>query len=377
MNFSLASKLLLLASSALQALNVSAHQCAACVGYKGCTIGDSKCRCKANDTKCKKKKEDCSPGKPNWGCHADEECEVGTWDSGNPKTWGTCKHTEAECVPFAGGDRAVAALTGGDFAGAGGTVALTSNPDGSFLMSLDGVGLGIKCQSDNTGCDCGSMRGTCKAIIVDGTSCDDITGKNGIAWLPFVVTDKGFSNDATRVFDGGELATNLGRAVVVTHSTNWNDEVIMGCGLLEAAAGGVDRNTFLRAEMGAYPGYVAAVEVIGAVTVAYRADGTFKFEYDLAGLEASCERCGIHIHSGTSCNTHEEVKGPGWNSDLVLDLWTADDGAAYGTDESGAAKGYFNMYNGFSMGKNQGRAVVIHDGGGVRVGCGVLELVVA
>lgn len=373
MNFSLAGKLLLLASPALQALNVSAQQCSACVGYKGCTDGDSKCKCKNNGTKCKKKKEDCSPEKPNWGCHADEECEVGEWASGNPKTWGTCKHTEAECVPFAGGDRAIAALTG-DFAGVGGTVALTSNSDGSFLMSLDGAGLGINC--DNSGCSCGPTRGTCKAYIVNGMSCDseDLKDKTVTATLPFVVTDKGFSNDAIRVVEGGDLATNLGRAVVVSHQDNNADNIIMGCGLLEAAAGGADRNTFLRAEMGAYPGS-GADEVSGEVTVAYRADGTFKFEYDLAGL-ASCEGCGIHIHSGTSCNTHEEVKGHGWNSDLVMDLWTAPGGATYNTD-GGAVKGYFNMYNGFSMGKNQGHAVVIHDQAGQRVGCGVLQLVVA
>merc|ERR1719291_691013 len=96
----------------------------------------------------------------------------------------------------------------------------------------------------------------------------------------------------------------------------------VGCGLLAAAAGGDDPDTILKADMGVYPGYAGDVEAQGTVKVLYRTDGTFKFEYDLTGLEPNCVGCGIHIHAGKSCATHEEVKGHGWNSAVVQDLWT-------------------------------------------------------
>lgn len=256
-----------------------------------------------------------------------------------------------------------------------GTVTVTHNPDGAFLLTLDAAGLDPACVDD----------ADCQVRITKGTSCDAPFGDDPADTGHYVADDPWgdvtfgaynssemvFSNSAWRVDNGYTLSGNLGHAVVVYKSLNR-----VGCGVLVAADGAVDRDIVLKAEMGRYPGYTGAVAASGAVTVSYRADWTFEFAYDLAGLEADCTGCGIHIHAGLSCANAQDVKGHGWNTDVVQDLWTAAGGATYATDPEGVARGHFNTYNGYSFGKNMGHAVVIHAQDGTRVGCGVLGGVV-
>ena len=124
--------------------------------------------------------------------------------------------------------------------------------------------------------------------------------------------------------------------------------------------------------MGTYPGYVGDLNARGKVKVTFHDNDTFKFHFALRGLEANCEGCGIHIHAGVSCATNEEVKGHGWNSVVVQDLWTPAGGAVYSTNKYGRAEGYFEMFNGYGYEENLNHAVVIHAQDGKRVGCGLL-----
>jgi len=240
------------------------------------------------------------------------------------------------------------------------------------MGSLDAAGFDPACAAHD---DAATASGSCTVTIVDATTC---TGYNAASpptakgHVSVIAYDGGLSNSAERITPADSLADNLGRAVVVIDSSS----NYVGCGLLGAAAGGVDQDTILQADMGVYPGYTGAVAAQGTVKVLYRTDGTFQFEYDLTGLEQNCVGCGIHIHAGKSCATHEEVQGHGWNSEVVQDLWTSAGGATYGTDGTGNGKGYFNLYNGYSLGINSGHAVVIHGQDGTRVGCGVLGVAI-
>merc|ERR1711902_90643 len=107
-------------------------------------------------------------------------------------------------------------------------------------------------------------------------------------------------------------------------------------------------------------------------TVTFNPDKTFLFEYDLSGLAPNCVKCGIHIHAGVSCETHEKVLGHEWNSIVVQDLWVTAGGAFYNSDENGKVDSSFNLYNGYGPIENYSHAVVIHTQDGSRVGCGVL-----
>lgn len=248
-----------------------------------------------------------------------------------------------------------------------GTLSVNYNPDGSFLLSLDAAGLhpdgGYVAFSSGTSCS-----NVFQPYYDDSSVPDPWFDENGSPLIRYTASEEGFSNSAWRINNGFGSQENDGHAFVVT-GFNIGPS---GCGVLGVAG----NRMRLAAEMDMYPGYTGSHVVTGDVRVTYRKDSTFNFRYNLEGLEADCKGCGIHIHAGTSCDSHELVKGHGWNSEVVQDLWTADGGATYDSDAEGNAEGYFNLYNGYSFGKNVGHAVVVHAQSGERVSCGVLEGVV-
>jgi len=250
-------------------------------------------------------------------------------------------------------------------------VSLNYNPDGSFLLSLDAAGLGGGNVAISSGTSCSDIESGLGA----GPYYDDNSMSNpwfGMGFSPRIVyeaSEEGFSNGAWRVDNGFGSQENDGHAFIMFDGYG---EGLVVCGVLGVAG---DR-MLLAAEMDVYPGYEGGLNVAGSVRVTYRKDGTFKFRYNLEGLEADCEGCGIHIHEGTSCDSHELVKGHYWDDEVVEDLWTTAGGATYDSDAEGNAEGYFNVYNGYSFGKNVGHAVVVHAQSGARVACGVLEGIV-
>jgi len=249
-----------------------------------------------------------------------------------------------------------------------GIATINYNEDGSFLFAVDYF--------------LANHPGAVTAIV-NATSCDEIdeytiphtlepitSDEEFDSQLVFLESVDGFSNNASRIDNGFLAEDNVGYAILIV------DYDFEACGVLGYASDNEPSDKMLlKATMGVYPNYMPGLTVSGSVTVAYRNDGTFKFSYDLEGVEPACAdgSCGIHIHAGTSCANHTDVLGHGWNSEVVQDLWTEEGGAVYVADDKGNAKGFFNLYNGFSFGKNLGHAVVVHASNGTRIGCGVLE----
>ena len=132
------------------------------------------------------------------------------------------------------------------------------------------------------------------------------------------------------------------------------------------------KKSTLYACIGTYPGYTGDLSVSGSVKVTYNnMDLTFK--YDLEGGAADCERCGIHIHTGTTCDDADLVGGHYWAPATAKDPWTTLGVAIYGTDESGDGKGSYDLNAGLAIEENVGHAVVVHDAAGVPYGCGLLS----
>lgn len=242
-----------------------------------------------------------------------------------------------------------------------GTATLRFNMDGSFLFALD----------------MGELAGDGAAVITDGNSCgDDMsvtpytsegTGQDFDGTVnSYEVLAEGISQSAFRFNNGFTRDENLGKTVLIYYDSNPTE--VVACGVLAPE----QTKKVLTAEMGTYPGYDGDLTPVGKVTVSFRYDDSFLFQYDVTGLETSCIGCGIHIHAGTSCETHELVEGHGWNNVVVQDLWTAAGGATYSTDDMGNAKGYFELFNGYGYEENYLHAVVIHMQDGKRVGCGQL-----
>jgi hypothetical protein len=249
-----------------------------------------------------------------------------------------------------------------------GAASISCNEDGSFLFHIDADGLDTVCTSSSS----------CKVAVYDGISCDAVgsahyndleygTDPWSLDGENTYFTSGGGSTSSAFNFDNGYTCdANEGKVVVAFDS---DGTTIAGCGVLGEKA----KESVLKAEMGLYPNYTGDLEAEGEVTVTFNDDHTFQFRFDIKGLEADCVDCGIHIHTGTSCATHEEVSGHYWNTDVVRDLWTAAGGAVYNTDEKGKDKGSYNLYNGYGVVENNHHAVVIHLQDGTRAACGVLE----
>lgn len=67
----------------------------------------------------------------------------------------------------------------------------------------------------------------------------------------------------------------------------------------QACPTGVDADTTLESNnLGRYPGYPGTLTPAGSVKVKFFEDESMQFSYDVSGLPANCDRCGVHIHTG-------------------------------------------------------------------------------
>jgi len=270
-----------------------------------------------------------------------------------------------------------------------GIATVNFNQNGAFLLALDLANIPVNRTQVPI-----SPNATAAAFITNSKDCNELLCDTDLRFPseddseqfqqivlinPNFNEDSSFSNDAGQAYNGFGSDDNKGYAIIIVSlppgPTSLDYDEVIGCGILDRASDNEPSDSmFLEATIGVYPDYTPGLEVSGSVVVSYRADGTFKFSYDLEGVDPACaDGCGIHIHAGTSCDTADQVQGHGWNSDVVQDLWTPEGGAVYVANDMGKARGFFNLYNGFSFGKNLGHAVVVHTDGGARVGCGVLE----
>jgi len=244
-----------------------------------------------------------------------------------------------------------------------GRVSLRFNPDDSMLVHVNVVNSNAVCTTANK-CLLKINEGTCDNIGALSTA----PGYEG-AWSSgenyFTFDANGISRSVFVSNNGFGYDENKGKIVTLSDSS----DTVWACSVIMAES--MEPNT-LYAEIGVYPNYTGGLTPSGIVKIVFNYDGTFKFMYDLEGLEENCEDCGIHIHDGVSCETHEQVMGHGWNAAFVRDLWKNQYGAVYETDHSGSASSYFYLSNGWSIGINNGHAVVIHGKDGTRIGCGQL-----
>lgn len=249
-------------------------------------------------------------------------------------------------------------------------VTVNFNPDDSALVHIAGTtGItGCSTPEDGPGACTVTLQDSCEGTnLYHSDMSDPWTGEVNY----FTTDDETTETKSAFMINYGLGYKGTRRAAVVVSAPGeapW-------CGILRPAP---RKLTALTATVGKYPEYAGSKDFTptGTIGLEYGVDGTFTYSFDVAGLEADCEGCGIHVHAGVSCETHAQVKGHGWNVEYVRDLWTSTGGAVYATDEYGNAMGEFKLYNGFDIFSNMNHAVVIHAQDGARLGCGVLKLVV-
>jgi hypothetical protein len=122
----------------------------------------------------------------------------------------------------------------------------------------------------------------------------------------------------------------------------------------------------LKATLGPYPGETSP-HPTGSVAIEDQPDGSLKVYYDM--VVGGVASGGLHIHSGRSCDTPEGVGGHYWSDLSVSDPWVTTTYAGDGTN----AKGSFVVNSGYTYGSNVGRTVVVHNGSGEKIACGILQ----
>ncbi len=109
----------------------------------------------------------------------------------------------------------------------------------------------------------------------------------------------------------------------------------------------------------------------GTVTVKFEDGGMAMVSYALADLPEECEDCYMAIYDGDECS---DMGDPLWDTDE----WSSDtkweEEGKIGTNLDGeAAGGMFGIDSGLSYDENKCKPLVVFDGDGDEIGCGMLE----
>ena len=145
--------------------------------------------------------------------------------------------------------------------------------------------------------------------------------------------------------------------VVVAHDSSG---ALVACGLVVPTSGAF-------VELEAYPSYAGGHPARGTLLATRETDSSVAIEGTLVDLEASASG-GLHIHSGFTCADADGVGGHFYDG-LPADPWTT----TYSSDAQGAASVHLSI-NRFTLNAWRSiefRAVVAHESGGARSGCGV------
>jgi len=257
----------------------------------------------------------------------------------------------------------------------------------------------------DTRCTPNAADGTpngCGVHIHAGTSCDSAGVhyfSSALAldvdpWKPIVyVTGSGTSalrgsggnigtsdqNAGVEVVTGLSTSDIIGRVMVV-------HDVIgarVACGVL-----GLETGASVVAHVPSfvpYPDYTGSLKVIGSVGIVGSSgtDSTAKqtLTWDLADLDTACTAgaadsikngCGIHVHTGTSCDQASAVGGHYHSEALAEDAWlpVVYEAAADGKSKQGTG---VHVVTGLSNADIIGRVMVVHKlADGARIACGVI-----
>lgn len=119
----------------------------------------------------------------------------------------------------------------------------------------------------------------------------------------------------------------------------------------------------LAAKFGPYPGYTGTFMPDGEMIVRFNMDGSFHLKLNVSGVEPDCTGCGVHIHTGTTCENATLVGGHYWDTTIfgegaANDPWNV--WGFYKTDVLGMSTTALAGDSGVGYELNVGRAAVLH-----------------
>jgi len=228
----------------------------------------------------------------------------------------------------------------------------------------------------------GKVSNDCGIHIHTGTSCTEDAG--GHYWKPqadpdpwtkihYKVNGKGESTNKQKIKAGLTIADAEGHAVVVHDITGTR----IACGLL-MSADEYDVTPLKVKSFMPYPSYTGPMKVTGSMSV-YTIDGVQYLSWDIKGSDPNCGNtvlpngpvsndCGIHIHTGTTCDDANLVGGHYF--DGATDPWTS---VHYQASKGKTDSISVRVETGLSASDILGHAMVVHDLAGGRIACGLIK----
>jgi len=230
--------------------------------------------------------------------------------------------------------------------------------------------------------------------IHTGTTCSDGAYAAGHyfatavdPWTTTTATSDG-NGDTTGKFNvnaGLSMCDVVGHIVVVHSST-----ARIACGVCyESCTASIE--AYPGTSDGMYSSVAGSVAVSGTDQRKYNhydvgvSPTPLTLSYSLTGVEPGVA-AGLHIHTGTTCADADYVSGHFFATDAAYqqsyhapparpaDPWNPQTTATSTADYCGATSGEFDdVMTGLSISDVVGHAVVVHDGSGVRIGCGVCK----
>lgn len=254
--------------------------------------------------------------------------------------------------------------------------------DGSITLEFveDRVSIAYDLSNVDDRCTAvGSEGNSCGIHIHSGTSCIDhllvgghyySSSLSSDPWSTVVFTAEadGTATGAVQVTYGQTASDSDGRAFVVHDYTGARKT----CNLI-----GHTETVVTIDNPGTYPTWTGTA-ITGSVILGFVGEQV-SMSYNLANVDSACtttsseaNSCGIHIHAGVSCDTHEEVEGHYYDSATISsDPW-AD--VAFVTSSGTDALGVVPAVTfGHTYSESAHRAFVIHDQSGARVSCAIIE----
>lgn len=239
-----------------------------------------------------------------------------------------------------------------------------------------------------------SVTNGCGIHVHEGTTCashEEVGGhyyNNALdsdPWLPVVYVAS--SDGTSQEHVGVPVTTNVSNAdilgrVFVVHALDSGKRIACGVIGTETGAGqGLKVERFA-----AYPGYSGNLKVAGSITiVGASGDATTAKQtltWSLSGLDTACvanagddvtNGCGIHVHAGSTCDSHANVGGHYYSTALEPnDPWLPIVYVA--SSEGNENQKSVEVVTGLSNGDITGRVMVVHAlNSGERIACGVIE----
>ncbi|CAE7488097.1 unnamed protein product [Symbiodinium natans] len=254
-----------------------------------------------------------------------------------------------------------------------GVVEVESLPDGTTRLSWSLTGLDPACSSQCNQANC------CGVHIHEGKSCKIPAGAHfwdsaSISQDPWLSVKYDSSTDPANLLSK-EVKTGLsnedvlGRTVVIHDATGAR----IACGIIEPSTTTVFEK---------YPNYGGGLPLTAGGVKVESDDTTQKLSWLFThGLDPRCDEstctaancCGVHIHEGMTCSDADAIGGHYWNKDAHSeDPWKNVRYVIQGSMPS--AVNDIMVTTGYGAEDINGRAVVVHDYDGARIGCAIIEL---